>query len=138
MPGGCCFSSSIASVVGTLTSLTWRCAASRLTSSITGSAPVPVPTMRHRQFHGISSSMERGVWGVAEGVAEFLGGLFLALSHCAAVDDDVMQVGDAVDANGAEGESLEPHGMSPFLYYVNPSALAALRSSGALTQSMPP
>jgi hypothetical protein len=40
---------------------TLRRSASRLTSSMTGSAPAPVPTTSQRHFHGISSSSESGV-----------------------------------------------------------------------------
>src|SRR6516164_6723498 len=47
---------------------------------------------------------------VAEIVAELLGSLLPALADATVVDDDVMLVGDAVDANGVEGKRLEAHG----------------------------
>jgi hypothetical protein len=39
---------------------------------------------------------------VSKGIAEFLGGFFLALADLPAVDHYVVLLGDAIDANGAE------------------------------------
>ena len=55
------FSAAIALVVGSTSNSILRRAAFRFTSSITGSAPVPVPITSRRHFHGISSSMDKGV-----------------------------------------------------------------------------
>jgi hypothetical protein len=44
---------------------------------------------------------------VAESLPEFLGGLFLALADLPAVDDHVVLVSDAVDADRTEREPLE-------------------------------
>ena len=52
---------SIASAVGTTTSLIFRRLASRFTSSMTGNAPVPVPITSRLHFQGISSSIDNGV-----------------------------------------------------------------------------
>src|SRR6516165_990010 len=51
--------------------------ASRFTSCITGSAPVPVPTTRRRHCHGIFSSRESGV--CPNSASNFLEGFFLRL-----------------------------------------------------------
>ena len=50
---------------------------------------------------------------VAELVAEFLGRGFPALADFAAVDDDVVVDGRAVDLDSAEGEFAEVHGAAP-------------------------
>jgi hypothetical protein len=68
--------------------------ASRLTSSITGSAPAPVPITRRRHFQGISSS--NGQRGVPKGVAKLFGRLLLSLANLAAVDHHIVFVRDAV------------------------------------------
>ncbi len=50
-------------LVGTMSNTTLRRSASRFTSSITGNWPyAPLPITRRLHFHGISSSMDRGVW----------------------------------------------------------------------------
>ena len=59
--GGFCFSSPMACSVGTMNNSTLRRLASSCTSFITGKAPLPVPTIRRRHFHGIPSSSESGV-----------------------------------------------------------------------------
>src|SRR5271166_4456805 len=55
------FKSFMASSVGRMSNSILRRSASRLTSSITGRAPSPVPTTNRLHFHGISSSRESGV-----------------------------------------------------------------------------
>src|SRR5215475_1329514 len=52
---------SMAWAVGKMSNSMWRRMASSFTSSITGKAPVPVPTTRRRHFQGIFSSTESGV-----------------------------------------------------------------------------
>jgi hypothetical protein len=47
-------------------------------------------------------------------------------------------VGEAVDADRTEGERLKAHAVLCVAGYAIPSAFAALRRSGALTQSIPP
>jgi hypothetical protein len=53
------------------------------------------------------------------------------------VDHDVEVVGEAVDADRTEGERLKAHAVLCVAGYTIPSAFAALRRSGALTQSIP-
>jgi hypothetical protein len=48
-------------------------------------------------------------WGMAELLTEFLGGLFLAFANFAAINDDIVLLGAAVNLNGAEGEFIETH-----------------------------
>jgi len=54
-PSGRRFSSSIASAVGKINNSILRRWASAFTSSMTGKAPVPVPTTNRQHFHGMSS-----------------------------------------------------------------------------------
>src|SRR5215469_2214662 len=54
--------------------------ASRFSSSITGNAPVPVPTTRRRHFHGIFSATDSGV--CPNSARNFLEGFFLRLRTC--------------------------------------------------------
>ena len=77
---GCCFSFSMASAVGKITSLIFRRFASRFTSSMTGNAPVPVPITSCEHFQGISSSADSGVCPKAS--RNFLDGFFLRLRTC--------------------------------------------------------
>lgn len=49
---------------------------------------------------------------MAEGLAEFLGRLLLALAHLSAVDHHVVVIGDTVNTDGAKGERLEAYGAS--------------------------
>jgi hypothetical protein len=51
---------------------------------------------------------------VAELLAEFLGGLLLALADFAAIDHDIVLVGAAVDLDGAESEFVEMHTRTPW------------------------
>jgi hypothetical protein len=74
---GSCFSSSIASAVGTINNLILRRLASRFTSSITGSAPVPVPITSCLHVQGIFYLIDNGVWAKAS--RNFLDGFFLRL-----------------------------------------------------------
>ena len=60
MPSGRSSRILIASAVGNIWSLILRRRASRLTSSIAGNAPVPVPITSRRHFQGISSFIESG------------------------------------------------------------------------------
>ena len=50
---------------------------------------------------------------MAQGLAEFLGGLLFALAHVPAVDRHVVVIGDTVDAEGAEGEPSRHSLLSP-------------------------
>src|SRR4029077_14931687 len=98
-------SSSIALAVGSMSNWTWRRLASFFTSSMTGRAPVPVPMTRRLHFHGIFSSAESGVW--PNPPPEFLGGLLLTLADLPAIDEHVVLVSDAVDADRTERARLE-------------------------------
>lgn len=82
--------------------------ASRFKSSITGSAPVPVPTTRRRHFHGICERQRR----VSKVVAEFLVQFLLAFADLAAVDHHVVFVDDAINADRAESKVLKTHNPS--------------------------
>jgi hypothetical protein len=95
-----CSRISMARAVGKTSNSILRRFASRFTSSITGNAPVPVPTTKQRHFHGIFSSTDSGV--CPKTVAEFLGRSFPALADFPTVDHHVVFVSDAIDANGAE------------------------------------
>jgi hypothetical protein len=44
---------------------------------------------------------------MAEGLPEFLGGLLLPLANLPTIDEHVVLVGNAVEANGAKRERLE-------------------------------
>src|SRR3984957_18703943 len=95
VPLGWLASVSIASSVGRISRSIFRRRASRFTSSITGSDPyLPVPITRRRHFQGTSSSNRDR--SVPELLAEFLGGLLLALADLAAVDDHVIFLRDTV------------------------------------------
>ena len=96
---GFCFNVLIAWAVGSTSNFILRRVASRLTSFMTGSAPVPVPITSRQHFQGIFSSTDRGV---SEGLAELLGRLFLALADCATIDHHVVLVGDAVNTDRTE------------------------------------
>ena len=74
---------------------------------------------------------------VAELVAILLGWLLTTFTDLSTVDHDVEVVGEAVDADRTEGERLKAHAVLCVAGYTIPSAFAALRRSGALTQSIP-
>ena len=111
MRSGCRLISSMAFAVGRINSSILRRLASAFTLSITGRAPVPVPTTRRRHFQGMSSSSDSGVWPKLS--RNFLEAFFFALGDFAAIDHDIMVVSDSIDANGAEGEFVESHGERP-------------------------
>jgi hypothetical protein len=46
---------------------------------------------------------------VSKGIAELSGRLLLAVGDFATVDRGVVVLTDSIDANGAEGEFVEPH-----------------------------
>jgi hypothetical protein len=50
---------------------------------------------------------------VTELLSEFLGGFFLALTDFAAINDDIVLVGAAVDLDGAEREVVETYRRTP-------------------------
>jgi hypothetical protein len=50
---------------------------------------------------------------VAELLSELLGGSFLAFADFAAINDDIVLVGAAVDGNGAETECVETRRRTP-------------------------
>src|SRR6516162_10218277 len=84
--------------------------ASRFKSSITGSAPVPVPTTRRRHFHGIFSARDSGVcpnWS-----RNFLDGFFLRLLTSPRSITTSWFVDDAINANRPESKGLKTHNPS--------------------------
>src|SRR6266496_703940 len=54
-----------------------------------------------------------GQWRVSKVIAEFLGGIFLAVADLPAVDNHIVLKGSAVDADGAKGEMTEVHVWPP-------------------------
>src|SRR5437763_2605108 len=91
-------------LVGTMSNTTLRRSASRFTSSITGNWPyAPLPITRRLHFHGISSSMDRGVWPNSSR------NLFDGLANFPTVDDEVVLVGGFANAKGAKTEISEVH-----------------------------
>lgn len=74
---GFCFNVLIAWAVGSTSNLILRRAASRFTSFMTGSAPVPVPITSRRHFQGIFSYTDRGVCPKVS--RNFLGAFFVRL-----------------------------------------------------------
>jgi len=50
---------------------------------------------------------------LAELLSELLAGFFLASADFAAINDDIVLVGAAVDADGAEREFVETHRRTP-------------------------
>src|SRR5687768_1696083 len=50
---------------------------------------------------------------MSEGIAVFLGSLFLTFASFVAVDHHVVLVGDAINPNGPEGKRLKLHKASP-------------------------
>src|SRR6266496_1821828 len=59
----------MARAVGRIRNSILRRRASCFTSSITGKAPVPVPITRLRNFQGVRSSAESGVWPNHRGIS---------------------------------------------------------------------
>src|SRR5258705_10068215 len=99
--------SRMASLVGTMINSTWRRSASRFTSFITGKRPyAPVPIKSRWHFHGIFSSIDKGV--CPNSSRNLLEGDF-AFADLPAVDHHVLLVRAAVDSNGAEGKFIEVH-----------------------------
>ena len=94
-------SSSIALAVDSMSNWTWRRLASFFTSSMTGRAPVPVPPAFPRDL------FLRRKRRVAETLPEFLGGLLLTLADLPAIDEHIVLVSDAVDADRTERERFE-------------------------------
>jgi hypothetical protein len=81
--------------------------ASRFTSFITGSAPVPVPITHRRHFQGISSSTHSGLCPKAS--RNFLDAFFLRLWTVPRSITTSCSWGDAIDAERTESEILEAH-----------------------------
>jgi hypothetical protein len=84
------FSASIALLVGSTSNWILRRLASRFTSFITGSAPVPAPITSLRHSQGIFSFTDNGVCPKAS--RNFLDAFFLALTDFPAIDHHVVFV----------------------------------------------
>jgi hypothetical protein len=97
---GFCFNVLIAWAVGSTSNFILRRVASRLTSFMTGSAPVPVPITSRQHFQGIFSSTDRGVCPKAS--RNCLDGFFLRLRTVPRSINHVVLVGDAVNTDRTE------------------------------------
>jgi hypothetical protein len=103
----------MALAVGTMTNWIPRCSASRLTSSMTGSLPVPVPITRHRHCQGIFSASDIGVCPKVS--RNCFDGFFFRLRTSPLINHHIMFVGGAVNLNGPKRKSFKLH--SVFLYF---------------------